>query len=137
MTAPTLALLSAATFFLVALLLGVWKYRQMVASPDGLAHPYVDIAHRASLLYSFAAAMLAYFAEVSQLANGLELFAISLLVGYFALAIIGYIGHGYRRDTDNQVRDINTAGKVFLWSLVVAEIGGFLIIFYGLVTALL
>ncbi|PLW68925.1 hypothetical protein [Pseudohalioglobus lutimaris] len=137
MTAPTLALLSAATFFLVALLLGVWKYCQMVASPDGLAHPYVDIAHRASLLYSFAAAMLAYFTEVSQLANGVELVATALLVTYFAFAIIGYIGHGYRRDTDNQIRDINTTGKVFLWSLVVAEIGGFLVIFYGLVTALL
>ena len=137
MTAPTLALLSAATFFLVALLLGVWKYCQMVASPDGLAHPYVDIAHRASLLYSFAAAMLAYFTEVSQLANGVELIATALLVTYFAFAIIGYIGHGYRRDTDNQIRDINTTGKVFLWSLVVAEIGGFLVIFYGLVTALL
>lgn len=137
MTAPTLALLSAGTFFLVALLLGVWKYLQMVASPEGMAHPYVDIAHRAALLYSFAAAMLAYFAEVSQLPNGLEVFAIALLVGYFALAIMGYIGHGYRGDTDNQVRDITPSGKAFLWSLVVAEIGGFLVIFYGLVTALL
>ena len=81
--------------------------------------------------------MLAYFTEVSQLANGVELVATALLVTYFAFAIIGYIGHGYRRDTDNQIRDINTTGKVVLWSLVVAEIGGFLVIFYGLVTALL
>lgn len=137
MTAPTLALLSAASFFLTALFLGVWKYWQMSSTSDGLAHPYVDIAHRASLLYSFAAAMLAYFTEVSQLPNTVELVAVALLVTYFALAILGYIGHAYRRDTDNQVRDITPAGKVFLWSLVVAEIGGFLVIFYGLVIALL
>lgn len=137
MTAPTLALLCAASFFLSGLLTGVWKYWQMSSSADGLAHPYVDIAHRASLLYAFAATMLAYFTEVSQLPNTVELIATSLLVAYFALAILGYIGHAYRRDTDNQVRDIKTAGKVFLWSLVVAEIGGFLVIFYGLATALL
>ena len=137
MTAPTLALLCSASFFLVALLLGVWKYWQMASRPGGLAHPYVDIAHRASLLYAFASAMLAYFTEISQLHNTTELIATGLLVTYFALAIAGYIVHGIREDTDNQVRDIKTAGKVFLWSLVVAEIGGFLVIFYGLVTALL
>lgn len=32
-------LLLAAAMFLWALLLGVWKYRQMIAAPDGLAHP--------------------------------------------------------------------------------------------------
>lgn len=137
MTAPTLALLCSASFFLVALLLGVWKYWQMASRPEGLAHPYVDIAHRASLLYAFASAMLAYFTEISQLPNTTELVATGLMVTYFALAIAGYIVHGIREDTDNQVRDIDTAGKVFLWSLVAAEIGGFLVIFYGLVTALL
>ncbi len=137
MTAPTLSLLSAATFFLVGLLLGVWKYRQMASRPGGLAHPYVDIAHRASLMYAFAATMLAWFTQISQLANTVEVIASALLLAYFAMAIAGYIVHAYREDTDNQVRDINTAGKVFLWSLVVAEIGGFLVIFYGLATALI
>ena len=51
----TVAVLTAAGLvFLWALVLGVWKYRQMAASPEGLAHPYVDTAHRAALLYSFA-----------------------------------------------------------------------------------
>ena len=47
-------LLAAGLIFLWALLIGVWKYREMAASPEGRAHPYVDVAHRAALLYSFA-----------------------------------------------------------------------------------
>src|SRR5699024_10541070 len=43
-----LTLLAAGLLFLLALGLGVWKYRQMATTADHLAHPYVDIAHRAS-----------------------------------------------------------------------------------------
>lgn len=137
MNATSLALLSSATFFLTALLLGVWKYREMATSPSGLAHPYVDIAHRASLLYAFAASMLAAFTEVSQLSNTLELIAVTMLVVYFAIAIIGYIIRGAKKDTDNQMKNMSTGMTALMWSLIVAEIGGFLIIFYGLITALL
>ncbi|MEP4147772.1 MAG: hypothetical protein ABJL54_11145 [Halioglobus sp.] len=137
MNATSLALLSSATFFLTALLLGVWKYREMATSPSGLAHPYVDIAHRASLLYAFAASMIAAFTEVSQLSNALELTGVALLVSYFAIAIAGYIARGIKKDTDNQVKNMSTGMTALMWSLIVAEIGGFLIIFYGLVTALL
>lgn len=45
-----LTLLVAGLIFLLALALGVWKYRQMATSENHLAHPYVDIAHRAALL---------------------------------------------------------------------------------------
>ena len=51
--------------FLWALLLGVMKYRQILASPEGQAHPYTDIAHRAALLYSFALLLVATFVELS------------------------------------------------------------------------
>ena len=58
-------LLSAGLIFLLALVLGVWKYRQMATSENHLAHPYVDIAHRAALLYSFATLLVAVFVELS------------------------------------------------------------------------
>jgi hypothetical protein len=48
-------ILAAGLIFLLALVLGIWKYRQMATSEHHLAHPNVDIAHRAALLYSFAA----------------------------------------------------------------------------------
>ncbi|RLQ20420.1 hypothetical protein DWB85_17545 [Seongchinamella sediminis] len=137
MDAYALAIIASASFFLAGLLLGVWKYRGMATSADGVAHPYIDIAHRAALMYAFASVMIAVFVQISQLSARVELLAVSLLVAYFAMAIMTYIVHGLRKDTDNQVRDMSAFAVVFMWSLIAAEIGGFLIIFYGLIQALL
>ncbi|MBW2941725.1 hypothetical protein [Zhongshania aquimaris] len=49
--AESLAIISAGVFFLVGLLSGIWKYKQIMASDKGEAHPYVDICHRSSLFY--------------------------------------------------------------------------------------
>ena len=136
MNAFSLAIIASASFFLTALLLGVWKYRGMATSPEGLAHPYVDIAHRAALLYAFAASMLAGFVEVSQLSDTLELTAVILLVLYFAIAIIGYVIQGIKKETDNQIKDMSAGMTALMWSLIIAEIGGFLILFYGVIAAL-
>ena len=64
-SAEKLALLACGVFFLNALVTGTWKYVQIRSSPIAQAHPYVDVAHRASLLYSFAALLLARFVELS------------------------------------------------------------------------
>lgn len=141
-----LAIVSAGVFFLVALLTGVWKYVQIRASENASAHPYVDIAHRASLMYSFAALLLARFAEISQLPENMEWWAVLLPVVYFAYAILLYIIHGALKDTENQLKPPFRMGSLVLpsafvglsmWSLVVAEIGGFLVLFYGVLAALL
>lgn len=135
-TAYQIAIISAGVFFLSGLLTGVWKYLQIEASDDALAHPYVDIAHRASLLYSFAAILISVFVEISQLANTVEVVATLMLVVYFALAILTYVIQGVLGQTDNQLREVTAVTRVFMWSLVVAEIGGFLILFYGVLVAL-
>ena len=61
----TITVFATGLIFFLALCLGVWKYQQMATSETHLAHPYVDIGHRAALLYSFAtggfAALLAGF----------------------------------------------------------------------------
>ena len=46
-SATSLGLVFAGILFLLGLLTGIWKFQQMMASKDGLAHRYVDIAHRA------------------------------------------------------------------------------------------
>ena len=145
MTAHTLAILSAGVFFLVALLTGVWKYLQIRDSEDAQAHPYVDVAHRASLMYSFAAMLLAAFIEISQLPPRVEFWAAFFPLLYFAFAISTYVIHGALQDTDNQLRAPFKLGNmtvppammaVQMWSLVAAEIGGFLVLFYGVIVAL-
>ena len=128
-------LLLAATMFLWALLLGVWKYRQIGESEDGLAHPYVDIAHRAALLYSFALLLVATFVELSGWSVLVNLLAAGAMAFYFFAAVAGYAVHGRRRDTDNQFREPVHGLDAFMVSLIVAEIGGWLVLVAGFVDA--
>jgi amino acid transporter len=124
-------LLLAATMFLWALLLGVWKYRQIVASEAHRAHPYVDIAHRAALLYSFALLLVATFVELSGWSTLVNLLAGGAMAFYFFVAVAGYVLHGRREDTDNQFRDPAPGMHALMVSLIVAEIGGWLVLIAG------
>jgi hypothetical protein len=128
-------LLAAGLIFLLALVLGVWKYVQMAASPEGHAHYYVDTAHRAALLYSFATLLLAVFVQLSAWSETVNAIAAFLVIFYFLAAIASYIWHGAKRDTDNQVRDAVPGTSAFFWSLVVAEIGGTLVLLAGFADA--
>lgn len=117
--------------FLWALLLGVWKYEQMRKAEDALAHPYVDTAHRAALLYSFALLLVATFVELSGWGTPVNLIAAGAMAFYFFSAVAGYAYHGRRRDTDNQFRDPVPGTHVFMASLIVAEIGGWIVLLAG------
>lgn len=143
--AEKLAIVGAGSFFLVGLLSGVWKYLQIHQSDTGEAHPYVDIGHRASLLYAFASILLAKFAGISRLGDTVELVAMSALMFYFATAILTYLAHGFFQDTDNQLKAPHTMGplklspagiSIYMWGLIVGEIAGFLVLFYGVLVAL-
>lgn len=128
-------LLAAAVMFLWALLLGTWKYRQILASEDGQAHPYVDIGHRAALLYSFALLLVATFVELSGWSALVNLLAAGAMTFYFYAAVAGYAWHGWRRDTDNQFRDPAPGMHGFMVSLMIAEIGAWLVLIAGFAEA--
>jgi hypothetical protein len=66
----------------------------------------------------------------------LELLATVMLIAYFFFAISSYIYQGFLGKTGNQLRTITAVTKWFMWSLIVAEIGGFLIIFCGVLMAI-
>jgi len=124
-------LLASALMFLWALLLGVWKFRQMDRSEEGLAHPYVDIAHRAALLYSFALLLVAVFVELSGWGTVVNLLAAGALTFYFYAAVAGYMFHGWRQDTDNQFRRPVHGLNAFMAALIVGEVGGWLVLIAG------
>jgi hypothetical protein len=128
-------LLLAGLLFLSALLLGVWKYRGMATSEDGLAHPYVDTAHRAALLYSFATLLLAVFVELSAWSEAVNLTAALAVIAFFVAAIAGYAYHGLRRDTTNQFVDPVRGTHGFMWALVITEIAGTIVLLAGFVDA--
>jgi Ca2+/Na+ antiporter len=130
-----LTLLAAGHIFPLALALGVWKYRQMATSENHLAHPYVDIAHRAALLYSFATLLIAVFVELSGWPTWVNLTAAMVVVLFFVIAIVTYMSHGLKRDTTNQFEHPDRGVHAGMLALIVAEIGGFAVLFAGFVYA--
>jgi hypothetical protein len=128
-----ITLLSAGLIFLLALVLGVWKYRQVLISPEHRAHPYVDIAHRAALLYSFAALLVAVFVRLSVWPVWVNLTAAMVLVFFFVAAILSYVVHGLKQDTDNQFANPDRALRTGMIALVVGEVGGFGVLLAGFI----
>ncbi len=128
-------LFAAGLIFLWALVLGAWKYRQIATSPDAQAHIYVDIAHRAALLYSFATLLLAVFVELSGFSTVVNLIAAFVPIFFFVAAVVGYQIHGMRRDTDNQFRDPVPGTHPFMWALIAGEIGGTAVLIAGFADA--
>lgn len=143
--AVRLCIVASGVFFLTALLTGAWKYFHIARSDKAVAPVYVDIAHRAALMYSFAALLLAVFAAWSVWPAMVNLVAAALPLAFFAFAIFGYIVHGILQDTDNQFLKPHRVGPLalhpallagFMWALMAAEIGGFVVLFAGFLKTL-
>jgi hypothetical protein len=130
-TSILLTTTACGTFFLTALLTGVWKWRAMLASPDHVAPHYVDTAHRAALLYSFACLVLIHFLELSPFPEAVNIAAAAAPLTFFAVAIASYCVLGYRDETDNQFSERNFATTTGMVLLAAAEIGGFALLFGG------
>src|SRR5690625_1934590 len=134
----TAALMAAGVFFLVGLLTGVWKYWQM--HRDGRDHYYVSVAHRAMLMYAFAVLVLERLALFSAWPEQVNLWAVLASCLFFALAIGTYVVHGLLKDTTNQLKRPHRLGTWYLppylvmgcmLALIMAEVGGFLVLFPG------
>lgn len=131
--AAQLALIAAGVIFLWALLLGVWKYVQIMRSDNGQAHVYVDIAHRAALMYSFATAMLAVFVQFSAWSTATNVIALTVVIVFFVGAIASYCLHGALRDTTNQFHPAPGVLTAAMIALILGEVGGSAVIIVGFV----
>lgn len=143
--ASKLTLFACGVFFLIGLLTGVWKYLAIWRSPRFEAPRYVSVAHQASLAYSFATLILLKLLEFSPYPETLNLIAVAAPLFFFATAIVTYILHAALRDTENQFQKPHRIGNfhipapvfhVAIWLLILGEIGGFVILFIGAVSAL-
>lgn len=138
--AEKLCLSAAFLFLMTGLFTGIWKYRHMSRSADATAPVYVDIAHRSSLMYAFAALVLGQLAAYSQFPPLVNTVAALVALSYFAFAILSYILHGLLQDTDNQLRRPHQLGRMqlpgwmmslFMTTLILAEVGGTLTLGVG------
>ncbi len=132
-TAVIVAISCAGIFFMTGLLTGAWKFYCMNQNKQFKAPYYVDIAHRAALLYSFAALLIAVFAYFSPFTVWVNVTATIAPLLFFAIAIFHYIKLGIENKTDNQLRDSEDPGadKIIMLSLMIAEIGGFSVLLIG------
>ena len=126
-----IALTAAGLFFAAALATGVWKYRHMLLNETHAAPVYVDVAHRAALLYTFAALLLARLVEESPFSRVVNVVALLAPLAFFAIAIATYVQLGIRNTTDNQFRERTVGTTWGMAALIVAEVAGFGVLFVG------
>ena len=132
--AVRLSLAASGAFVLAGMLLGVVKYRRTMTSRAHRAPVYIDIAHRAALLYGFAALVIARLLEFSPYSERVQLAAAGVPLLFFALTVAGYAAHGLRDDTENLFAERNFTTTWFMYALIAGEIGGMIVVLWGFVT---
>jgi len=103
-------------------------------STRNVAPYYVDIAHRAALLYAFAALVIAKLLEFNPYPFGIQLVASGTVFFFFAVATATYVFHGIREKTDNQFANRNVLTTWGMYLLIAGEIGGFAVILWGFIS---
>ncbi len=109
------ALFFSAVYFAAALLTGIWKWRAMLAAPDGMAHSYVDIAHHAALHYGpfiLLAGVLASFWPFEASLPAWVL--IAAMGGTMVLSLSRYISLGLRGTITNQLHKPTGSARIGL-----------------------
>ncbi len=132
--AVKLTLAASGIFLFVGLIGGVLKYRGIMTSPDHRAHPYIDIAHRASLLYSFAALVMATLLDFSPYTDQVQLLITGVPLFFFAVAIARYYRLGLEGKVTNQFQERNFTTTWGMLLLIVGELGGVGAIVWGFIS---
>jgi hypothetical protein len=129
-----ISLLSSGLFLLLGMLIGIIKYQRIFSTPEHRAPVYIDIAHRAALLYSFAMLVIATLLENSKQSAGVELAATVVVLTFLTLTVFGYLAHGLKNRTDNIFRERNFITTWYMYLLIAGEIGGLAIIIWGFIS---
>ena len=132
--AVKISLLASGLFLLFGMLIGILKYQRMLTRPTHTAPVYVDIAHRAAFLYSFAMLVIAKLLEYSPYSEGVQLLAAGTVLAFLVLTVAGYITHGLKERTDNLFRERSFTTTWYMYMLIVGEIGGLSVIIWGFIS---
>jgi len=128
-----ISVLASGLFLLAGMLIGIVKHQRMLASSDHTAPAYIDIAHRAAFLYSFAMLVIAKLLEYSPYSETVQLISMGSVLVFLSITIVGYFVTGMMNETDNlfRQRDFRTTWYVYL--LTAGEIGGLAVILWGFI----
>lgn len=131
--AVKISLLSSGLFLLAGMLIGIVKHQQMLKSADHMAPAYIDIAHRAAFLYSFAMLVIAKLLEYSPYSDGVQLAAMGSILIFLSVTIVGYFVTGMMNKTDNLFRHRDFRTTWYVYMLTAGEIGGLAVIVWGFI----
>ena len=132
--AVKISVLASGLFLLVGMLIGIVKHQKMLTSPDHNAPAYIDIAHRAAFLYSFAMLVIAKLLEFSPYSETVQLVSMGSVLIFLAVTIVGYFSHGVMNKTDNLFHKRNFLITLYVYALTVGEIGGLAVILWGFIS---
>ncbi|MBL8151861.1 MAG: hypothetical protein JNN15_18210 [Blastocatellia bacterium] len=127
-----ITLFASGIYLLLGMVIGIVKYQKMLNSPEHQAPFYIDTAHRASFLYSFAMLVVAKLLEYSPYSLNLQLTVVSVLLLFVTLTIVGYVIHGFIK-TENMFSKRNFTTTWFMYLLIIGEIGSLGLIVFGFV----
>ncbi|MDQ6787414.1 MAG: hypothetical protein M3033_11465 [Acidobacteriota bacterium] len=128
-----ISLLFSGLFLLSGMITGIWKYAKIMRSPEHRAPVYVDMAHHTSFFYSFASLVIAKLIEFSPFSPNAQFIIVALPLVYFAATVIGYAKEGFLNRTDNLFAERNFITTWFMYGLIAAETGAFVLILYGFI----
>lgn len=105
-----------------------------MSSANHKAPPYIDVAHRASFMYSFAALVMAELLKFSPYSEQVQLIITSIPLFFFAMTIGQYFKLSIQNKVTNQLseRNFNTTWGILL--LIIGEIGGVGAIVWGFIS---
>ena len=129
-----ISLLSSGLFLLAGMLVGIVKHQRMLKSADHMAPAYIDLAHRAAFLYSFAMLVIAKLLEYSPYSETVQLGAMGLVLVFLSVTIIGYFVTGMMNKTDNLFRNRDFRTTWYVYMLTVGEMTGLAIIVWGFIS---
>ncbi|MCC7309598.1 MAG: hypothetical protein IT173_18705 [Acidobacteria bacterium] len=132
--AVKISLLASGLFLLAGMLIGIVKHQRMLKSADHMAPAYIDIAHRAAFLYSFAMLVIAKLLEYSPYSPTVQLTALGSILIFLSVTIVGYFVTGMLNKTDNLFRNRDFRTTWYVYMLTVGEIAGLTIIIWGFIS---
>ncbi len=130
-----IGIVGAGAFLLCGMTLGVWKFAHMRKPPNHTSPIYVDIAHRAALMYAFAALVLGALAQFSVWPSHVNTVAVAVNLLFFTSAVGAYVVHGFRQTEHTQYRDSNLITTWGTWALIAGELAGTATLLVGVILA--
>lgn len=129
-----LTLAASGIFLIVGMIGGILKYLSIMNSPQHKAPMYIDMAHRASFLYSFAALVMSELLKYSPYSDRVQLVISGVPLFFFALSIGQYFILGLQNETQSQFTERNFTTTWGMIPLIIGELGGVGAIVWGFIS---